>query len=154
MNIPFKIKLFHFDEISPKAFTLTRSQGWHRKKLFNLPRVSNKCWTLWPCIGPKAEKKRIPSNLGGQFATLGANVPAFINNWGQFETLGVNVPAFINNWGQFETLGANVPAFINNWGQFENLGANVPAFIINWGQFAIQKLLKIGPKYFWAWLLV
>jgi hypothetical protein len=24
-------------------------------------------------------KKRIPSNLGGQFATLGANVPAFIN---------------------------------------------------------------------------
>jgi len=29
-------------------------------------------------IGPKAEK-RIPSNLGGQFATLGTNVPAFIN---------------------------------------------------------------------------
>jgi len=24
-------------------------------------------------------KRRIPSNLGGQFATLGANVPAFIN---------------------------------------------------------------------------
>jgi hypothetical protein len=40
-----------------------RCQGWHRKKLFNLPQVSNKCWT-WPCIGPKAEK-RIPSNLGG-----------------------------------------------------------------------------------------
>jgi hypothetical protein len=61
----------------PQGF-YTRSQGWHRKKLFNLPQVSNKCWTLWPCIGPKAEK-RIPSNLGGQFATLlGANVPAFI----------------------------------------------------------------------------
>jgi len=28
--------------------------------------------------GPKA-RKRIPSNLGGQFATLGANVPAFNN---------------------------------------------------------------------------
>jgi len=28
-------------------------------------------------LAPKAEK-RIPSNLGGQFATLGANVPAFI----------------------------------------------------------------------------
>jgi len=25
------------------------------------------------------QKKRIPSNLGGQFATLGTNVPAFIN---------------------------------------------------------------------------
>jgi hypothetical protein len=29
-------------------------------------------------ISPKAEK-RIPSNLGGQFGTLGANVPAFID---------------------------------------------------------------------------
>jgi hypothetical protein len=29
---------------------------------------------------PKAgKKKRIPSNLGGQFATLGTNVAAFIN---------------------------------------------------------------------------
>jgi len=24
-------------------------------------------------------KKRIPSNLGGQFGTLGTNIPAFIN---------------------------------------------------------------------------
>jgi hypothetical protein len=31
-----------------------------------------------PCIGPKAET-RIPSNLGSQFATLEANVSAFIN---------------------------------------------------------------------------
>jgi len=31
-----------------------------------------------PCMGPKAGK-RIPSNLGSQFATLGANVPAFID---------------------------------------------------------------------------
>jgi superoxide dismutase len=38
---------------------------------------------FWPCIGPKAKKKKkeeeIPSNLGSQFATLGANVSAFIN---------------------------------------------------------------------------
>ncbi len=26
--------------------------------LFNLlPQVTNKCWTLWPCVGPKAEEK-------------------------------------------------------------------------------------------------
>jgi len=30
-------------------------------------------------FGPKADEKRIPSNLGSQFATLEANVPAFIN---------------------------------------------------------------------------
>jgi hypothetical protein len=30
----------------------------------------------WP---PRLKKKRIPSNLGGQFATLGTNVAAFIN---------------------------------------------------------------------------
>ncbi len=38
--------------------------------LFNLPQVTNKCSTLWPCIGPKTEKK-ILWNLGSQFATLG-----------------------------------------------------------------------------------
>jgi len=26
------------------------------KKLFNVPQVTNKCRTLWPCIGPKAKK--------------------------------------------------------------------------------------------------
>jgi hypothetical protein len=56
----------------------TRSQGWTRNNLFNLPKVTNKCWTLWPCIGPKAGK-RIPSNLAVWFATLRANVSAFIN---------------------------------------------------------------------------
>jgi hypothetical protein len=31
-------------------------------------------------LAPKAEKKRrIPSNLGSQFATLDANVPTFID---------------------------------------------------------------------------
>ncbi len=43
-----------------------------KEKLFNLPQVINKLWTLWPYIGAKT-KKWIPSNLGGQFATLGAN---------------------------------------------------------------------------------
>jgi hypothetical protein len=56
----------------------TRRQGWNRKNLFNLPQVTNKCWTLPPWFGPKAEK-RIPYNLGSQFATLGSNVSAFIN---------------------------------------------------------------------------
>jgi hypothetical protein len=32
-------------------------------------------------LAPKAEK-RIPSNLGGQFATLGVNVSTFICNLG------------------------------------------------------------------------
>ncbi len=54
-----------------------KSQGWKRKNIFNLPQATNKWWTLWPCVGPKAEK-RIPLNLGNQFATLGANIPTFI----------------------------------------------------------------------------
>jgi hypothetical protein len=38
---------------------------------------------LWPCIGPQAEKKeRLPTNLGSQFATLGANVLAFSSTLG------------------------------------------------------------------------
>jgi len=36
------------------------------KNLFNSPRVTNKCWTLWPW--PQGWK-RIPSHLGSQFAT-------------------------------------------------------------------------------------
>jgi hypothetical protein len=48
---------------------------------------------LWPCIVPKAkEGSRIPRNLGTQIATLGADVPAFIN-------ILVNVLAFIGNLG-------------------------------------------------------
>jgi len=39
-------------------------------------------------IGLKALKKRIPSNVGGQFATLGANVQTFIN---------INVLTFISS---------------------------------------------------------
>ncbi len=69
-------------EISTQGL-YTRSQGSNRKKtLFNLPQVTNKCWTFDGLVlAPKAEK-RIQSNLEGQFATLGANVSAFINNFG------------------------------------------------------------------------
>jgi hypothetical protein len=35
---------------------------------------------LFVLLAPRLKKKRIPSwNLGSQFATLGANVPAIIN---------------------------------------------------------------------------
>jgi hypothetical protein len=42
------------------------------------PQVTNKCSTLWPCIGPKAEKKDTIGLGKPIFATLGVNVPAFI----------------------------------------------------------------------------
>jgi hypothetical protein len=68
LSIPSGAKV----EISRKGFTLGVKA--EIEKNFS----TYKCRTLWPCIGAKAEK-RIASNLGGQFATLGANVPAFIN---------------------------------------------------------------------------
>ncbi len=46
------------------------------KHLFNMPQVTNKCWTLWPRIDPNA-KRRIASNLVSQFATP----------WGQCSSL-------------------------------------------------------------------
>jgi hypothetical protein len=73
-SIPIGAKV----EISPRCFTPQVNDD-IEKKLFNLPQVTNKCWTLCTCIGPKSEK-RIPSNMEGQSATLGANVPAFTNN--------------------------------------------------------------------------
>jgi len=63
------------DEISLKGFTLG-VKAVIEKSFSICPQVTNKL--LWPCIGPTAEKRRIPLNLGSQFATLGANVPAFI----------------------------------------------------------------------------
>jgi hypothetical protein len=58
-------------EINPEGFTLGIKAG--KKKHFTLPQLTNKCWTLWPRVGPKVGK-RIPSKLGGQFATHGANI--------------------------------------------------------------------------------
>ncbi len=60
----------------------TRSQGLNRKKSFSIcPKLLINAELYGLVIGPKAEK-RIWSNLGGQFATLGANVSAFINDFG------------------------------------------------------------------------
>jgi hypothetical protein len=54
---------------SPKGFTLG-VKAEIDQNIFNLPQVTNKCWILWLCIGPKAWK-RISSNLRSQFANLG-----------------------------------------------------------------------------------
>ncbi len=66
-SLPISAKV----EINPKGFIL----GIKAKieKIFLIcPQVTNKCWTLPPCIGPKAElKEKVLSNLGSQFATLG-----------------------------------------------------------------------------------
>ncbi len=64
-------------EISPKGFTLG-VEAELEKNLFNLPKVTNNAELYGLVLAPRL-KKRIPSNLGGQFATLGTNVSAFIN---------------------------------------------------------------------------
>jgi len=55
----------------------SRSQGKIERKKIQAALVLINAELLWPCISSQAGK-RMPSNLGGQFATLGANVPAFI----------------------------------------------------------------------------
>jgi hypothetical protein len=50
-----KVSFHYFEDYLMMKLTLD-SQDWIRKNIFNLPQVTNKCWTLWPCIGPKAEK--------------------------------------------------------------------------------------------------
>jgi hypothetical protein len=62
----------------------TRSPGWNRKILFNLPQVLINAELYGVVLGTKAGK-RIPSNLGGQnLQPLGpdVNVVAFISNLG------------------------------------------------------------------------
>jgi hypothetical protein len=54
-----------------------RSQGWTRKNLFNQPKVTNKCWTLWPCIGPQGWKE-------GYHQIWEANA---CNPWGQCSSI-------------------------------------------------------------------
>jgi len=70
----------------------TRSQGWHRKNLFNLPQVTNKFWTLWPCFGPKAQK----------VDTIKFGRP-ICNPWDQYSSIyqysDVNILTFISNLG-------------------------------------------------------
>ncbi len=60
---------------APKGFTL-RVKAEIEKNLFNLPQVTNNCRALWPCIGPKAEK-RIPSKFGKPIC----------NSWGQCSSI-------------------------------------------------------------------
>jgi hypothetical protein len=69
-----------------------------KKKTFRSTPSTTNCWTWWLCIQPKVEK-RILSCLGGQFATPGVNVLAFISNLGPIRN---------------------------------------------------PKMLKVGPKFFWA----
>jgi hypothetical protein len=72
-SIPIGAKV----EISPKGFTLG-VKAELEKNLFNLPKVTHNAELYGLVLGPRLEK-RIPSNLGGQFATLGTNVSAFVN---------------------------------------------------------------------------
>jgi hypothetical protein len=44
-------------EIDPKGGFTQGVKVEIDKNLFNLPQVTNKCSTLWPCIGPKTERK-------------------------------------------------------------------------------------------------
>jgi len=50
-SIPIGAKV----EISPKGLALG-VKAETQKNIFNLLQVTKKCWTLWPCIGPKGEK--------------------------------------------------------------------------------------------------
>jgi hypothetical protein len=64
---------------TPMAFTLGGKA--ELEKIFSIcPKLlTNKCSTLWPCIGPPRLEKGLPSTLGGTFATLGAKVSASIH---------------------------------------------------------------------------
>ncbi len=61
--------------------------GKTKKKNSICPQVTtNKCWTLWPCIGPKAAQKKKKKGyhgiLGSHFVTLGAKQQAKrAQNW-------------------------------------------------------------------------
>jgi len=64
-------------KFAPPGFTLG-VKGRNRKNIFNLPQLLVNA-ELSDLVLALRVKKRIPSNLGSQFATLGVNVPAFIN---------------------------------------------------------------------------
>jgi len=72
-SIPIGTKV----EISLKGFTQWVKAEIENKN-FNLPQVLINAELYGLVVAPTLEK-RIQSNLGGQFATLGANVPAIIN---------------------------------------------------------------------------
>jgi hypothetical protein len=72
-SIPLDAKV----EISPKGFPLgVRAEI---EKLFSIcPKLLINAELYGLVLAPRL-KKRIPSNLGSQFATLEADVPAFMN---------------------------------------------------------------------------
>ncbi len=62
---------------APRAFTLGVKT--EIEKIFSIcPKLLINAELYGLVLDPRL-KKRIPSNLGSQFATLGANVPAFIS---------------------------------------------------------------------------
>jgi hypothetical protein len=64
-------------EIRPKGFKLGVTAD--IEKIFSIcPRLLISSVHYGLVLAPRPQK-RIPSNLGGQFPTLGANIPAFIN---------------------------------------------------------------------------
>jgi hypothetical protein len=66
----------------PRAFPLG-VKAELEKNLFNLPKINFKKTELYGLVlAPRMEKGYYPIK-GGQFATLGANVPAFISNLGK-----------------------------------------------------------------------
>ncbi len=66
---------------SPKGFTLG-VKAEIEKQIFSIcPKLQINAELYGLVLAPRL-KKRIPSTLGSQFATLGANVPAFISNLG------------------------------------------------------------------------
>ncbi len=72
-SIPIGAKL----EISPNGFTL-RVKAEILKFFSICPKLLINAEFYGLVLAPRL-KKRIPSSFGSQFATLGANVPAFIN---------------------------------------------------------------------------
>ncbi len=59
-------------EISPKGFTLG-VKAETQKNIFNLPQVTSKCRTLWPCIDPKGEKNEYHKIWEGKLQPLGSD---------------------------------------------------------------------------------
>jgi hypothetical protein len=67
---------------APKGFTLgVKAEIEEKKNLSISPKLLINAEFYGLLLAPRL-KKRIQSNLGGPFATIGANVLAFINNFG------------------------------------------------------------------------
>jgi hypothetical protein len=70
--------------VPPGAF-YTRSQVWHRRNIFSIcPKFTNKCWTLWPWIGPQGWIKKKDTMEFGEpiLQSLGPMFDPFTNNLG------------------------------------------------------------------------